>query len=224
MHPTQVDASFTHSLLATFVHDLTGPQHLGPWIAARAGSGGLVAARNEVAAAFLATDAAWLWWIDTDMGFTPDSLDRLLEVADPESRPVVAGLCFAQMEREPDGMGGFRVEVVPALYRWHEGSDGRAGFVPWLNYPQDAVAEVAGVGSAFTLIHRSVFERVAEHHGPRWYDRMTNPTTGQLVGEDLAFCARARGLGIPIHVHTGVATTHRKPRWVGPDDYDHPGG
>ena len=56
-----------------------------------------------------------------------------------------------------------------------------------------------------------------------WYDRMINPTTGQLLGEDLSFCARARMVGIPIHVHTGVKTTHRKPHWIGEDDYEHPG-
>lgn len=218
-----VDASFMHSLLGVVVRDLTGPQHIAPWIAARSGSGGLVQARNDVAEAFLSTDAEWLWWIDTDMGFAPDSLDALLAVADAAERPVVGGLCFAQMEREPDGMGGFRSEVIPALYQWHEVSDGRAGFVSWANYPRDALVEVAGTGSAFVLIHRSVFERVAERYGRgHYYDRMTNPATGQLLGEDLAFCARARTVGVPIHVHTGIRTTHRKPRWVGEDDYQHP--
>lgn len=224
VHPTEVDASFMHSVLSVVGVELLGRKRLTQWMPVRCGSGGLIAARNEVAAAFLASGADWLWWIDTDMGFAPDALDRLLEVADPETRPIVGGLCFAQMERGPDGMGGFVTEVVPAVYQWYEGSD-RSGFVSWRNYPRDTLAEVAGTGSAFVLIHRSVFERIADRFGAgTWYDRMRNPLSDQLLGEDLSFCARARMVGLPIHVHTGILTTHRKPRWVGEGDYVHPDG
>lgn len=223
VHPTEVDASFMHSMLALVGRELLGEQRLLQWMPTRCGSGGIIAARNEVASAFLESESEWLWWVDTDMGFAPDALDRLLAVADPESAPFVGGLCFAQMERAPDGMGGFVTEIIPALYQWHEGSDGRSGFVSWRNYPRNTVAEVAGTGSAFVLIHRTVFEKVAEQfeHG-HWYDRMVNPLTGQLLGEDLSFCARARMAGFRIHVDTGIRTTHRKPRWVGEDDYLHP--
>lgn len=223
VHPTEVDASFMHSMLHVVAREMLGEQRLMQWLPARCGSGGLIAARNEVVASFLQTDGEWLWWIDTDMGFAPDALDQLLAAADAEHAPIVGGLCFAQMERTPDGMGGFRTEVVPALYQWHVVSDGRAGFVAWRNYPRDTLTEVAGTGSAFILIHRSVFEKVAEEFGEgHWYDRMVNPTTQQLLGEDLAFCARARMTGFPVMVHTGIRTTHRKPRWVGEDDYEHP--
>lgn len=214
-----------HSMLHTVAAEMLGKQRLSQWMPTRCGSGGLIAARNDVATAFLGTDADWLWWVDTDMGFAPDALDMLLAHADPQKRPVVGGLCFAQMERATDGMGGFRTEVVPALYQWHEVSDGRAGFVSWGNYPRNTLAEVAATGSAFILIHRTVFERIAERFGAgHWYDRMRNPLTDQLLGEDLSFCARARMVDVPIHVHTGIRTTHRKPRWVGEDDYDHPDG
>jgi hypothetical protein len=226
VHPTEVDASFMHSMLTLVGAELLGARRLERWMPVRCGSGGLIAARNDAATAFLTMeDAEWLWWVDTDMGFAPDALDRLLEVADPAERPIVGGLCFAQMEREVDGMGGYRTEIVPALYRWHEISDGRAGFVSWGNYPRDTVVDVAGTGSAFVLIHRSVFERIAaddRFQAGHWYDRMLNPLTGQLLGEDLSFCARARMVDLPIYVHTGVLTTHRKPRWVGQDDYLHP--
>lgn len=224
LHSTEVDASFMHSMLSLVGRELLGEQRLTRWMPTRCGSGGLVAARNEVVSAFLSTtDEEWLWWIDSDMGFPPDALDALLAAADPDERPIVGGLCFAQMERSPDGMGGYRTEVIPALYQWHETSDGRAGFVSWANYPRNTIAQVAGTGSAFVLIHRSALLAIAEQFGDgHWYDRMLNPLTGQLLGEDLAFCARARMVGLPVYVHTGVLTTHRKPRWIGEDDYAHP--
>jgi hypothetical protein len=55
--------------------------------------------------------------------------------------------------------------------------------------------------------------------GPHWYSRLTNPTTGQLLSEDLSFCARAVQADFPIHVDTSVKTTHMKTQWVSEADY-----
>lgn len=223
VHPAEVDASFMLSMLKVVARELLTEQRLTRYLPIRCGTNGLIAARNEVVTQFLDTDADWLWWVDTDMGFEDDALDRLLAVADPEKAPVVGGLCFAQKQIESDGMGGIRAETVPALYRWGQNDEGKSGFVAWKDYPRDAVAEVAATGSAFVLIHRAVFEKVAEAHGAHWYDRLVNPLAdGQLLGEDLSFCARVRMLGIPIFVHTGIATTHRKPQYISELDYQHP--
>lgn len=223
VHPTEVDSSFMLSMLKVVSRELLTEQRLTRYLPIRCGSGGLIAARNEVVEQFLATEAEWLWWVDSDMGFADDALDTLLGVADPEKAPMVGGLCFAQKEIESDGMGGFRSVVIPALYRWVK-IDDRTGFMPWLDYPRNAVAEVAATGSAFVLIHRTVFEKVSEKFGAgRWYDRMINPLAdGQLMGEDLSFCARVKTVDLPIFVHTGVLTTHRKPRWIGESDYPYP--
>jgi hypothetical protein len=69
------------------------------------------------------------------------------------------------------------------------------------------------------LVHRSVFERIEAEHGQHWYDRIPNTTTGQLVSEDLSMCLRAGALNIPVHVHTGVRTSHQKVLWLAEDDY-----
>lgn len=220
LHTVEVDASFHQSLLGTVLRSALTHQRLLSFLPSWCGSGGLVAARNEVVARFLAMDAEWLWWIDSDMGFESDALERLLAVADPKERPMVGGLCFAQQSLEPDGFGGFRTHVLPAVYRWVRAGD-REGFAAWENYPRDTLTPVEGTGSAFVIIHRSVFEKVAEKHGPRWYDRVPHESLG-LVGEDLAFCMRVLDVGLPIHVHTGVTTTHRKPWWIGEKDYHHP--
>lgn len=223
VHPTEVDSSFMLSMLQVVSRQLLTTQRLTRYLPIRCGTNGLIAARNEVVTQFLATDAEWLWWVDSDMGFADDALDALLDVADTEKAPMVGGLCFAQKELGSDGMGGYRTEVVPALYRWHDNGDGTAGFVAWREYPRDQVVAVAGTGSAFVLIHRTVFEKVAGEFGVgHWYDRMHNPLSDQLLGEDLSFCARVRMVELPIFVHTGVRTTHRKPHWIGEADYLHP--
>ena len=69
--------------------------------------------RNQIVRQFLDLPGKpdWLWFIDTDMDFGPDTLDRLVESADPVSRPILGGLCFALMK-------GDAQEVVPTLYAW----------------------------------------------------------------------------------------------------------
>jgi hypothetical protein len=223
VHGDQVDASFFHSFIAAQMHDvIEGGLRIGRTLPARCASGGIVKARNNTVQAFLCGDEQWLWWIDTDMGFAADSLHALLSIADAGERPMVGGLCFAQMEREHDGFGGFITEPIPTLYKWAELGDGVRGFVPWRNYPRNAMCEVNATGSAFLLIHRTVFEKIAAEFGETWYDQMPAPDGVGLLGEDLSFCVKARHAKVPIFVHTAIKTTHRKTRWLGEADYIHP--
>lgn len=217
-----VHYSWHRSLLDLLSHDIAGSGRVarGGFVAIRYGTDGLSMARNQAVRHFLEEDADWLWWIDTDMGFGPDTVDRLVEAADPVERPIVGGLCFFNREDASDGMGGYRSTVVPTVYDWTHTEDGKMGWAVRWQYPTNSLVRVSGTGSACILIHRSVFERLAEDtsHGA-WYDRIPNTTTGQLIGEDLSFCLRAGAVGIPIHVHTGVPTTHFKPVWLQEEDY-----
>lgn len=209
--------SFEDSLTALSDWDKAHGQFLAQRFASRYGTDGLVAARNGVAAQLLASDCDWLLWLDTDMGFAPDSLDRLLQVADPVARPVVGGLCFAARQYATDGMFGYWARPQPTLYDWHDNPDG-SGFVITPMYPVNGLMQVAATGSAFILIHRTVFEKIAEQMGPTWYDRTPAPN-GELLGEDISFCVRATVAEVPIHVHTGVRTSHYKGWWVQEKDH-----
>jgi hypothetical protein len=184
----------------------------------RCGSLGLVDARNEIAAKFLLSEDEWLLVIDTDMGFTPDSLYRLLAVAHPEKRPIVGGLAFVARQVAEDGYQGYRIRPTPTVFDWREVDEGRKQFWSVPVYPVNTVVTVAATGSAFILIHRSAFEKIAEKYGPTWYDR-TPGTDGKLLGEDVSFCVRAWDCDIPVAVHTGVRTTHYKWHWMGETDY-----
>lgn len=218
VHSEMVAHSWFTSLMSAV---MTTPE-IGPYAAIKYATDGLPAARGKVVEQFLDSDAQWLWFVDTDMGFAPDALSRLLASADPVERPIVGALCFANRELDPDGMGGYRCKAVPTLYRWVERKDGTSGFSPVWDYPRDSLVQVAATGSACLVIHRSVFERVRDQVGPNWYARMTNPATGQLIGEDMSFCARAAEVGATVWVNTSVKTTHLKPIWLQEDDYEGP--
>lgn len=221
VHRDEQATSFIDCLADLIAHDRA---HLGllahehSRISVRVGTDGLVAARNTVAEQFVASRADWLLWIDTDMGFTADTMYKLVAVADPAERPVVGALCFASRQYAHDGMHGYRTRPQPTIFDWLVGDDGKPRFASVPMYPVNQLVQVAGTGAACILIHRSVFERLAEKFGPTWYDR-TPGTDGKLLGEDISFCVRCSALEIPLHVYTGVRTTHFKTQWVSETDH-----
>lgn len=213
--------SWHRSMIELMGYDSVQNQRVarGGFIAMRHGTDGLVQARNTAVQTFLDNDRAdWLFWVDTDMGFHPDTVDRLLEAADPVERPMVGALCFSQREDKSDELGGYHCTATPTVFDWAH-VDGQFGWQVRWQYEPNAVTRVGGTGAACVLIHRSVFEKIEAEHGKVWYDRVPNTTTGQLIGEDLSFCLRAGALKIPIFVHTGVPTTHFKHFWLSEDDY-----
>lgn len=229
VHRNEVQYSFFHSMmqLVGYDHEHEARIWRGGFVAERGATGDMAQDRSRGVQDFLRDERAeWLCWIDTDMGFEPDAIDRLVASADPVERPVMGALCFAQREQEPDGVGGFRPVAWPVIMDW-DVYEGRGGWNVRWDYPRNAVTQCHGIGSAFVLIHRSVFERVRDRYielsgdpdWADWYRRLINPTTKELIGEDLSFCYRLMTAEIPVHVNTGVQTTHFKPIWLQEQDY-----
>lgn len=223
LHPaTDVQHSFHVSLMAVVNYDAANHQRLfastGP-LMMRCGTGGIVDARNKMMAAFLDdAEEEWLWMVDTDMGFPANTLDALVDAADPVDRPVVGALCFGLKMNDPDGYGGYNVEPFPTIYGWQQGKDGHPGFSHAVDYPRDTLLRVAGTGAACLLIHRTVGERLRDAHGDNWFTPVRYPD-GRLVSEDLSFCYRLGQAEIPLFVHTGLRTTHAKQIWVGEREF-----
>lgn len=179
------------------------------------GTGGIAVNRNKVAAQFLAdTDAEWLFMVDTDMGFAPNTIDRLIDSADPRERPVVGALAFACVRESLKGdYYAERFRIQPTLYQWVD-TDTEVGVLPILDYPRDAIVQVAATGAACMLIHRAALETVHAKYGRAWFDPITHPTGlnggPRTFSEDLSFCVRLQACGIPLYVDTAVKTTHEK--------------
>jgi hypothetical protein len=186
-------------------------------------------ARNTAAAAFLASDADWLLWWDSDIGAEQDALEKLLAAADPETAPIVGGLCFIEGDYSHDFRGGLRSSLAPTLYDWawiepKSGMPGAYKLVTRQEWPPDQVSRVGATGCGLLLTHRSVYEKIAawlqEQDAPPhiWFERIPGPD-GEKCGEDISFCLRAHQVGLPVLVHTGVTTTHQKTVWYGTQDY-----
>lgn len=221
LYRDDVSYSWHESMWEMFAYDRAHGRHLrGRRLAIRTHPIRMVQSRNLVVKAFLdETDAEWLFWVDTDMGWRPDALDRLLAAADPVKAPLVGGLCFGLWPTGYDGMGGLRFDVRPTLFRIAARvNDGAPVFSPMPTYPADTVVQVHATGCAFVLIHRSVLEKVRAEHGDHWYDQVVDGD-GEVLGEDISFCLRADALGLPMFVDTGTPTTHHKHLWIGEEDF-----
>jgi hypothetical protein len=178
------------------------------------GTGGIVSGRNKVAADFLDnTDGEWLWFIDTDMGFGVDTVERLVQTADKYKRPVMGGLCFKQTRKSRGEFNSERYFVQPTVYEYLELED-EVGFNPIMDYPRDQIVNVAGTGAACLLIHRRALQKVRDAHGDVWFDTVTHPAgfkgKPRSFSEDLSFCVRLQSVDLPVHVNTAVKTVHDK--------------
>lgn len=223
LHRTEVSHSWADSMRRLIEHDTVHAQRLaggGKPLSIYCSTGQIVVSRNYVAKLFLdSTQAEWLFFIDTDMGFEPDTVDRLVEAADPVERPVVGGLAFAVVFAGMDAMGGLRQRLVPTLYRFGKrDSDGKHSFAEFAEYPPDQLVRVAATGAACLLLHRSALEKLREAYGDKWFDQVV-ADSGKTVGEDFSLCLRLGAQHIPVHVHTGIKTTHHKDFWISEDDY-----
>jgi len=159
-------------------------------------AGRLDNSRNEVAARFMRRDVEWLLTIDTDIVFRAEDFDALVASGD-WANPVVTGCYF--VDEKPPRLAAARTEgmLIKSLEDWKE----------------DALEPVDWCGAGFMLIHRSVFEAI----GPNPYRQDVLAPNGDLVGEDYAFCHRAREKGFPIMLNTAVFLGHVKPRVLGWD-------
>ena len=221
LHASEVKAVHMTSMWDLLAHDMRhdGVVANGGLISAWCASGRLADTRNDTTRRFLHTKTSpWLWWVDADMGFPPDVVDRLLASADPDTHAVMGALCFGQKPNPDAEKWAPRYDPFPTLYDWYE-DEGKAGFVVRENYPRGQVVKVDGTGAACLLIHRNVLEAVAAEWGEAWFTQAVHPVAG-TISEDLSFCVRAASVGYGVFVDTSVPTSHEKNVYLTERSYD----
>jgi GT2 family glycosyltransferase len=231
IHPGDgVSPRFMNSMIDLLLLDAHQYGHVAGRLDLTSGAN-IVTARNKIARRFLEEypSAEWLWLVDADMTFAPDTLDKLLKSAHRTDRPIMGGLCFALMKGEAQ-------EIVPTLYGLSQGD----AMTRWTGFPRDQVVQVVGTGAACLLIHRTVLEGIlslewdeafedkylAQYGQPSgtpigsrmfpppwpWFaETIIGTDWGDSRSEDLTFCLRAAQAGFPVHVDTSVKIGHVKP-------------
>lgn len=155
-------------------------------------------ARNQIARyAIQKGGFDYILWLDSDMTFEPDVLDRLMAdiegEEDGEKKMAVTGLCFGR--RPP-----FKPCIFNQLDVKQEGNMISPVAENWYDYPRNQVFEVEACGFACMLMRMDVLEAMGIYGVPFF------PVAG--MGEDLTFCWRARKLDIRIHCDSRIKPGH----------------
>lgn len=157
-------------------------------------------ARSELATAALFEGADEIFWIDSDIGFDPDAVDRVRA----HGLPVVGGLFVKRGKRE------FGCRFLPGTKQLVLGEGG-------------GLLEVRYVGTGFLHTRRSVYEDVARKFDlPVCNAKFNVPTVPYFLpmvlndpehgfwylSEAWSFCERARQAGHKVMVDTTVRLWH----------------
>lgn len=148
-------------------------------------------ARNKLAEKALKGRYDRVLWLDSDMVFEPDLMERLGKHLD-EGKEMVCGLFFTR-----------KIPVVPCVYSRCELVQQDGVWVPTLEAAEDhgpEPFEVAACGFGAVMMTTDVIRRVAERDFP------FSPLPG--FGEDFSFCLRARDLGTKIWCDPSIKVGH----------------
>ena len=163
-------------------------------------------ARNALVEQFLKTDAEYLWCLDQDAVFLPQTLDRLLS----RKMPIVSalefmrlpGACWPMALKGPPNpeTGQYRIQAGE-IYAWiaaHFDAMSNAPQILAQPLPENSLLDTTFTGCHCLLIRRDVLEDME----PPWF-KGYDPG-----GEDQYFCLKAAGMGIQTYVDLSVLVGH----------------
>jgi len=164
-----------------------------------AGYAAIDQARNQMATGALMQGFEETFWIDSDIGFHPDDVDKLRR----HRLPIVCGIYPQKGKRT------FACEFAPGTQRVTFGGEG-------------GLLEILYAGTGFLLIRREVYstlqtelklpvcnERFDRPMIP-FFEPMVRPTEDGhwYLAEDFSFCERARQTGFKVHADTSIRLWH----------------
>jgi len=149
--------------------------------------------RNKLAGLAVEMEADYILWLDSDMVFRPDTLERMMAVMDDHPEiDVLSGLYFRRGH-----------PFTPVLFKTLEVN--KEGTLDWSDYEElpDELFEIAGCGFGCVLMRTDMLlDIAAKEEGGRWFTPIAD------AGEDCAFCIRARREGYRIFCDPTVDCGH----------------
>lgn len=156
-------------------------------------------ARNELCQRAVNGGFDYLFFIDSDMIFPADTLTKLLAL----NTDIATAVCYARKGRH-----------APCVYKklckrsWlHESAAEPCSEIP------NGLFEAAGCGMAVCLITAEVVKKMCKKYKNTPFEPFGN------MGEDLAFCYRARKLGYRIKADGSIPIGHIGEAIITKEDY-----
>ncbi len=163
-------------------------------------------ARNTLTESFLKSPTEWLFWMDSDMTFPPDTLVKLFDVVEAKEAKLATGVYYQRL-----GMN------YPCI--WTRGETTEGGQVTGMGDPRSKYNkylasfaiihpekkepfEVHSAGFGCVLSHRSVYEMM---------DRPWFKFIDKTCSEDFYFFVNARELGFKLWAVPDILLGHIGP-------------
>ena len=147
--------------------------------------------RNDLAKYAVQSEADYVLWLDSDMMFEPELLEKMIATLREKDLDILSGIYYRR--RHP-----FSPVLMKKL------SIGENNFCEYENYntyPEDEIFEVEGIGFGCVLMKSDVLMDIKAA-----YDDWFSPIG--RVGEDLSFCWRARQTDHKIFADPSIQLGH----------------
>ena len=168
----------------TFVAALLNMRRVGASKVSFLSSSLVYDARNMLTDEALNTGADRVLFVDSDMGFQKDMMERFAADMD-EGRDFVCGIYFKR-----------RLPTAPIIAKAVDGN-----LLTYIDYPRDQIFEVDAAGFGACRMSAKMLRDVKESFGAPFY-----PLNGE--GEDYSFCAKARSLGYKLYCDSRIKVAH----------------
>ena len=147
-------------------------------------------ARNALAQEAIETGADRILFLDSDMFFPTDMMERMIKDMNGGAE-FVSGLYFKR-----------RFPTSPCIYKTVKVQHGVGNAEAYDNYPRDTIFPIDGCGFGAVMLNVSLLKHVWDKYGKPF-----NPIPG-VLGEDLSFCWRARQLGHELKCDSSIKVGH----------------
>ena len=175
---------------ARFCQSLAMLQKVGDCVLIMQMSSLIYTSRNDIATKALQMEADYVFWLDSDMVFEPDTLIRMMDTLQKNDLDILTGLYFRRVPPYTPVLFSKLDKRTETIFDWAEPKE-----LP------DHLFEVEGCGFGCVLMKTDPFIDVQARFG-----NMFAPIAN--TGEDLAFSWRARQCGYKIWCDPSIELGH----------------
>ena len=174
-----------------FCQSLAMMQKVGDCVLAMQMGSLIYTSRNSLATKALQSEADYVFWLDSDMVFEPDTLIRMMDTLQKNDLDILTGLYFRRVPPYTPVLFSKLDKRTETIFDWAEPKE-----LP------DHLFEVEGCGFGCVMMKTEVIAAVRDK-----YSDLFGHLPG--YGEDLSFCIRARGCGYRIWADPKVQVGHK---------------
>lgn len=175
---------------APFCQSLAQLKKVGECVLAMKSGSLIYTSRNSLATMAIQMDADYVFWLDSDMVFQPDTLVRMMDTVQKHNIDMLTGLYFRRVPPYSPVLFDKLEMRTKTVLDWSE----------FKTIPED-LFEVGGCGFGCVLVNTEVLISVQGKHGNMFAPMGNN-------GEDIAFCIRARDCGYKIICDPSIICGH----------------